>query len=81
MRISVIMMNFIAWYLIEFELIEYWKNPMDKLVVKFALSTLAVLMLLSYMTAVLKPPTTIPEQPDKEKLAKESCWKCQQQKA
>ena len=61
MRSAVCTMNFVAWYLIQYELIEYWKNPMDKYIVKFIISSLAVMLFLSYWTAVLRSKPVIPE--------------------
>lgn len=60
-RVMVLTMNAIAWWLINYELIEYWENDMDKYVVKFIISSLAVLMLLSYFTAAYTPLGFIPE--------------------
>lgn len=60
-RVMVLTMNATAWWLINYELIEYWENDMDKYVVKFIISSLAVLMLLSYFTAAYTPLGFIPE--------------------
>lgn len=64
MRIIVFFMNYSAWYLINYELIEYWHNPMDKYVVKFTISILAVFMAASFVTAFARGLTKIPEQTD-----------------
>jgi hypothetical protein len=76
MRFMVILMNSCAWYLINYELIEYWENDMDKYVVKCMISTLAVMMLASYVTAAFTPLGFIPDQTDPIKLKEEECWKC-----
>lgn len=70
------MMNFVAWYLIQYELIEYWLNPMDKYIIKFIISSLAVMLFVSYWTAVLRQRPKIPMPTDPE-LLKQQCYKCQ----
>jgi hypothetical protein len=40
------------------------------------ISTLAVMMLASYVTAAFTPLGFIPDQTDPIKLKEEECWKC-----
>ena len=77
MRSAVCLMNFVAWYLINYELIEYWINPMDKFIMKFIVSTLAIMIFLSFSTAVMRKIPEIPIQRDPE-LMKSQCWKCKE---
>mmetsp|Transcript_5375 Transcript_5375/g.8310 ORF Transcript_5375/g.8310 Transcript_5375/m.8310 type:complete len:83 (+) Transcript_5375:6-254(+) len=54
MRLIVVALNLIPMYSVNYEILEWMENDMDKLVYKFLLNFFIIMSLLSYLTASLK---------------------------
>ena len=63
MRAFVCFLNICPMYTVNFEMIEYMKNDMDKFIYKCMLNFFCGMALLSYWTASLRLPKTIPPNP------------------
>ena len=60
MRTFVTFLNVCPFYTVNYHMIEYIQNEMDRFIFKFLLNTLIFMALLSYWTASLKTPKKLP---------------------
>lgn len=57
-------LNILPMYTVNYEMIEYMDNDMDKFILKSLLNFCCTMSMLSYWTASLKQPKDLPDVPD-----------------
>ena len=60
MRIAVTSLNLAPFYVVNYELIEWMKNEMDRYILKFLFNFWMTMTLIAYWTACLRKPKPIP---------------------
>jgi len=60
MRIFVIYLNVMPLYLVNYEILEFFENEMDKTITKYLFNIVMVLNIISYLRASWRKPKQIP---------------------
>ncbi len=77
MRAVVVILNVMPLYIINYEMLEYYENKMDKKITKVIFNALCFMNLWSYFVASLKRPQAIPHQPNASKHHDAYCIICE----